>query len=227
MSKNTTRRRDDPPSPAQFHQDVAAPCSSPDALAGDDLHIGARLRVIRKARGLTIRSLAERCQLSANTLSLIENERTSPGVHTLYQLARGLGVSIHAFLESEAPEQSAVYQRQGERRVTRFANGTLENLGQGLPHLGAEPVLVTLEPRSNEAHCEAISHAGREFVYCLEGCVTCMIAGRAYELCTGDSLLFNALAPHCWINAQAKPSRLLVLFCPMDVHDRLAEQHLE
>jgi len=195
-------------------------------MEGDDLCLGARLRAIRKERGLTIRGLAERCGLSANTLSLIENDRTSPGVNTLYQLARGLGVSVHAFLENSAAEQGAVYQRQGERTVTRFAHGTLENLGQGMPHLGAEPALVTLEPRLGETSCEVISHAGREFVYCLEGCVTCMIAGRPYELSTGDSLLFNALAPHRWVNAHSKPSRLLVLFCPMDMHDRLAEQHL-
>ncbi|MFN2216518.1 MAG: helix-turn-helix domain-containing protein, partial [Anaerolineales bacterium] len=40
--------------------------------------IGERVRMLRKQKGLSIRSLAESCGISVNTLSLIENDRTSP-----------------------------------------------------------------------------------------------------------------------------------------------------
>jgi quercetin dioxygenase-like cupin family protein len=109
--------------------------------------------------------------------------------------------------------------------LVRFNNGTLEKLGEGLPPLGAEPILVTLDIGKKNAG--EISHAGREFIYCLEGKVTCTVAGQSYVLNTGDSILFDAEAAHRWVNSDDKPTRLLVLFCPMEAGDRPAEHHLE
>jgi transcriptional regulator with XRE-family HTH domain len=196
-------------------------CRAPDDAR---VEVGARIRSIRKQQGLTIRALAEQCQISPNTLSLIENDRTSPSLRTLGQLAQGLGVSISTFLEPESEGQGVVYQRQGQRQVTRFTNGTIENLGDGLPPLGAEPILVTLETRPGKS--EDVSHSGREFVYCIEGSVACFIGGTRYPLAGGDSLLFDAEIPHHWENTHARPSRLLVLFCPMEAHEHPVEQHL-
>ena len=190
----------------------------------DCVRVGARVRAMRMERGMTIRALAESCQLSTNTLSLIENEKTYPNVQTLQLLARGLHVHISTFFICEEPDQSVVYQKQGMRTITRFSNGELENLGDGLPRLGAEPILVTLE-YSQDIPLD-VGHAGREFVYCLDGSVACVIAGKNYELATGDSLLFDAGIPHHWENIRTTPSKLLVLFCAMDTQDKPMEKHL-
>ncbi len=190
----------------------------------DCIHVGARVRALRIERGMTIRALAKKCQISTNTLSLIENEKTYPNVQTLQLLARGLQIHISAFFVCEEPEQSVVYQKSGRRLVTRFANGELENLGDGLPHLGAEPILVTLQHSQHIP--KDVAHAGREFVYCLDGQVTCVIDGKKYKLSTGDSLLFDASLPHHWENIRTDPSRLLVLFCAMDTQDTPMEKHL-
>jgi len=187
--------------------------------------IGDRVRALRKQKSLSIRSLADKCGVSVNTLSLIENGRTSPNVNTLKLLASGLEISILSFFKEEKPEHGPVYQQQGQRPQMRFANGTLEKLGEGLPSLGAEPILVTLE--NTPENVEDISHAGREFIYCLEGKVTCYISEQPYQMLAGDSLLFNALSPHHWINDQPEASKLLVLFCPMDPQDQAAERHLD
>ena len=187
--------------------------------------IGDRVRSYRKQKGLSIRSLAEKCGVSVNTLSLIENGKTSPNVNTLKLFAEGLEISILAFFEEEKPEHGPVYQQYGHRPQMQFSNGTLEKLGEGLPSLGAEPILVTLEHTEDDV--ENISHAGREFIYCLEGKVTCFILDQPYQLLAGDSLLFNAQSPHHWVNAQRKSSKLLVLFCPMDPQDQAAERHLD
>ncbi len=203
--------------------DGLIPLTQKACCSGESL-IGARLRQFRREQKLSIRSLAAKCSISANTLSLIENERTSPSVHTLQLLARGLGVPLATFFEEEKPGLALVYQQQGQRPLMRFANGTLEKLGAGLPPLGAEPILVTLDPRQVDA--KDISHLGREFIYCLEGKVTCVIVSQEYHLSPGDSLLFDASAPHHWLNAHPGASKLLVLFCPMEARDQPAEQHL-
>lgn len=200
--------------------------SNPNTYCGTgELLIGARLRAFRKQKGMSIRSLAKKCGISVNTLSLIENDRSSPNVNTLKLLADGLEIPIVSFFEEENPERSIVYQKQGQRLQIRFSNGTLERLREGLPPLGAEPILVSLE--STKYEVPVVSHLGREFIYCLEGVVTCEISNETYPLFTGDSLLFNATAPHRWINAHSRPSKLLVLFCAMESHDQPAGLHLD
>jgi transcriptional regulator with XRE-family HTH domain len=197
---------------------------TPENCCSREDRIGARLRCLRQEQKYSIRTLAAKCGISVNTLSLIENGRTSPSVHTLQLLASGLGVSLVTLFEEEKPGHELVYQQYGQRPQMRFANGTLEKLGEGLPPLGAEPILVTLDP--DQADAGDISHAGREFIYCLEGKVTCVVANQEYRLMPGDSLLFNASAPHHWENDNPAPSRLLVLFCPMEARDLPAERHL-
>ena len=223
MPKKIILKKNDQVKPS-IHQDAAPAASQGKSFETDPVQIGARIRAIRKQHNLTIRALANRCQISPNTLSLIENDRTSPSIRTLGQLSQGLDVSISTFLEPEHPEQGVVYQRQGQRAITRFANGTIENLGDGLPPLGAEPILVTLDTHPTTS--PDVSHAGREFVYCIEGSIACIIAGNRYPLAVGDSLLFDAGVPHRWENTYSQPSRLLVLFCPMDASDQPVEQHL-
>jgi transcriptional regulator with XRE-family HTH domain len=196
-----------------------------DACCGGDILVGSRLRLQRRAQGLSIRALAAKCGLSVNTLSLIENNRTSPSIHTLNLLAAGLGVPLVSFFEEEKPEHGLVYQQHGQRPLIRFSSGTLERLGEGLPPLGAEPILVTLDQLRQESG--DIRHAGREFIYCLEGSATCIVAGQPYALTPGDSLLFDAAAPHRWINTHPGATKLLVLFCPMEARDRPAERHLD
>ncbi len=197
---------------------------APASDESGEVLIGARLRNLRREQRLSIRALASKCGISANTLSLIENERSSPSVHTLQLLAQGLGVPLVTFFEQEKPNNTLVFQQRGQRPLMRFAIGTLERLGEGLPPLGAEPILVTLDPGKIDS--KNISHVGREFIYCLEGNVTCVIAGQDYPLAPGDSLLFDASAPHRWLNTHPDSSKLLVLFCPMDASDQPAEHHL-
>jgi transcriptional regulator with XRE-family HTH domain len=189
------------------------------------IEIGARIRSIRKKQGLTIKRLAEVSQVSPNTISLIENDRTSPSLRTLGQLAQGLGVSLMALLEPKPSGSAVVYQRQGQREILNFENGTIENLGDGLPPLGAEPLIVTLE--AGKPNPEDVAHSGREFVYCISGSVVCYIEGEKFPLAMGDSLLFEASRPHRWENLELEPTRMLVLFCPMDAHDHPAEKHLQ
>ena len=195
-----------------------------DGCCSEETLIGARLRALRRGQGLSIRALASKCGISVNTLSLIENDRTSPSVKTLNLLAAGLEVPLVTFFEEEKPEHGLVYQQEGQRPLIRFANGTLERLGEGLPPLGAEPILVTLD--TGQENVENVSHSGREFIYCLEGKMACNVSSQSYVLSPGDSILFDAEALHRWINLHPAPSKLLVLFCPMEAHDQPAERHL-
>jgi transcriptional regulator with XRE-family HTH domain len=180
--------------------------------------VGQRLRVLRKARKLSIRSLAEISGLSVNTLSLIENGKTSPSVNTLHQLAKSLNVSITAFFENEPRAKRVVYQKAGERQQIVFSQGQMEKLSEGMPILGSEPFITKLEPKASSGESPII-YAGREFIYCLEGHITYKVDGDIYPLAPGDSLIFDAYMPHGWRNTAAGVSCALLVLCPVDSPD--------
>jgi len=186
--------------------------------------VGQRLRNLRVARGFSIRSLAEKSQLNVNTLSMIENGKTSPSVATLQQLAFALQTPITAFFETGAPENKIAYHKANQCPKTAFSHGTLEDLGAGMISHGIEPFLVELEPHA-ESGPDPIMHTGREFVFCLEGCMSYDIEDQTFLLEPGDSLLFEANLPHRWQNTGLIPSRSLMMLYPPDQYDHLTEQH--
>jgi transcriptional regulator with XRE-family HTH domain len=186
-------------------------------------HVGLQLRVMRKTRRLSIRALAEISGLSVNTLSLIENGKTSPSVNTLSQLAQSLNVPITAFFEIEH-KKKIVYQKAGERKQIVFSQGRLESLSGNMPHMGSEPFITRLEPNANSG-AEPIIYAGRQFIYCLEGHITYTIEGEAYPLAPGDSLIFDAYTPHSWQNTSPTSSRALLVLCREDSSDDLPERY--
>ena len=189
-----------------------------------NVDVGHCLRQIRSAQGLSIRALAEKSQLNVNTLSMIENGKTSPSVSTLQQLAFALQVPVTSFFESDGAKREIAFHKANQRRRMSFAHGTMEDLGAGLVGRGAEPFLVVLGSHANSGET-AIVHTGREFVYCLEGQLAYTIGEEDFVLEPGDSLVFAAYLPHRWKNMGDTPSRSLLVLCPADENDRPTERH--
>ena len=177
--------------------------------------VGRQLRSMRKARRFSIRMLAEASDLSVNTLSLIENGKTSPSVGTLHKLAESLEVPITAFFEQEIPKRRIVHQKAGERQQLVFPQGQVERLSAGMPNVGSEPFIARLEPGATSGETPIV-FPGREFIYCLEGHITYTIEGEKYPLAPGDSLIFDAYTPHTWLNTASTSSCALLVLCPED-----------
>jgi len=200
--------------PSQRQKNKARNAKGSESLRVTE-QVGQKLRMLRKARKLSIRALAERSNLSINTLSLIENEKTSPSVNTLSRLALSLNVPITAFFESDEHERRIVYQRVGERKQIVFSQGQMEKLNVGLPRMGSEPFITRLEPGANSGKIPIV-FPGREFIYCLEGHITYTIESEVYPLAPGDSLIFDAYTPHAWRNTATAISCALLVLCPED-----------
>lgn len=201
-----------------------AKISSPITQTVNNITVGRRLRALRTERGLSIRFLAEQSSLNVNTLSLIENGKTSPSVSTLQQIASALEVPITAFFESQTPLQAIVFQKAGGRQVDDFAHGMLEDLKAGFARPGLEPFMVTLNPQAYSGKTPIV-HTGLEFIYCLEGKLGYEVDGQAFTLEPGDSLIFEARLPHRWHNPGIIPSRSLLLLCHSDEYDHPEERH--
>ena len=166
-----------------------------------EVAIGREVRAFRRKKGVTVADLSQSTGLSIGMLSKIENGNTSPSLTTLQTLAHALSVPLTSFFRRFEEDRTAVHTKCGEgveleREGTR-ANHQYNLLG----HIGAnasgvivEPYLITL---SNEADIfPTFQHGGIETIYMLEGEVDYRHGDAIYPLKPGDTLFFDADAPH-------------------------------
>ena len=192
----------------------------------DDLSdkVGRCLRKLRAERGLSIRALAELSGLNVNTISLIENGKTSPSISTLQQIANALNFPINDFFQSQPRPLSIVFQKAGNRQEFDHFPRNTDGFRIWVHSHWIGTFLVNIQPHANSGK-RLIVHTGAELVYCLDGCLCYEVDGEPFTMEAGDSLLFEAHLPHRWSNPGEIASQVLVLTFPADERERTDEKH--
>ena len=189
-----------------------------------EILVGRRIRDLRTRQGFSLRALSERSGLNINTLSLIENGKSSPSVSTLQQLAQALGVSISSFFKSDPIDRRVVFTAADQRPLASFGSTRLENLGQSLAGGAVQPFLVTIAAGMGSGE-RIIVHTGHEFVYCLSGTIRYQVEEQEYDLKPGDSLVFEAHLPHRWGNHSQDSAQVLLVLYPADTREEPGGRH--
>ena len=182
----------------------ADPVQSDPATAGApenelEASIGRQMRTFRTQLDMTVAELATQAGLSPGMLSKIENGLTSPSLATLKALSQALNVPVTAFFRKYEEERDVSFVRKGrgltiERRGTR-AGHQYQLLGHTVSkQMFVEPYLISLTEESDVF--PVFQHAGVEFIYMMEGEVTYRHGNSTYRMTEGDSLFFDADAPH-------------------------------
>ena len=163
--------------------------------------IGREVRAFRHQRGMTVSDLASSTGLSAGMLSKIENGRISPSLTTLQGLASALNVPLSSLFTGFDDAREAVLTRSGSGVETKRAGTRAGHQYNLLGHLGhntsgvvVEPYLITLAEQSDVF--PTFQHDGIEMLYMLEGEVDYRHGDRIFSLKPGDTLFFDADAPH-------------------------------
>jgi len=176
--------------------------------------IGREVRAFRVKLGMTVADLAAAAGLSQGMLSKIENGLTSPSLSTLKTLSAALGVPVTAFFRRYEEQRDAVFVAAGEGLVIERRGTRAGHQYQLLGHTGGvtgrvvvEPYLITLTEESEVF--PLFQHGGLEFIHMLEGEVVYRHGGRLYALKPGDSLFFDADAPHGPEELRRLPIRFL------------------
>jgi transcriptional regulator with XRE-family HTH domain len=187
--------------------------------------VGRHLKELRSERGLSLRALAALCDLSPNTISLIERGETSPSVSTLQRLAVALGVPITSFFTEPVERMEVLITRADERIRSGSGSVVLESIGYGLEQQACDPFMVTLRPGASSG-ARMMMHSGHELVFCLEGELDYEIAGEHHKLATGDALLFHANLPHRWHNPHSDPCVFMLVMQVVEERHEPIDQHL-
>ena len=166
-----------------------------------EVAIGREIHAFRKQQNITVAELAAETNLSIGMLSKIENGNTSPSLSTLQTISNALSVPLTAFFRQYEEQRMAVHTKAGEgvqieREGTRAGHqyNLLGHIGGNSSSVIVEPYLITLDDESDIF--KTFQHSGIETIFMLEGEVNYLHGNQIYCLKPGDTLFFDADAPH-------------------------------
>ena len=98
--------------------DRLMPRATPLAARNDTPRVGARVRSLRRERGLTIEQLAAATGLTKGFISQLERDRTAPSLSSIARICDALGVRLsHIFEREPAP---ALVRRHERPKVDSY-----------------------------------------------------------------------------------------------------------
>lgn len=163
---------------------------------------------------MTGADLAMQTGLSVGMLSKIENGVISSSLGTLQALANALRVPLIQLFQGYAEPRGAMHVKSGqgveiERAGTRSGHQyhLLGHIGSNNSGVVVEPYMIVLTTESDRF--PTFQHEGIELLYMLEGIVGYRHGEQVYRLEPGDTLLFDADAPHGPIELIELPAKYL------------------
>ncbi|EJT5924473.1 TPA: helix-turn-helix transcriptional regulator [Clostridium perfringens] len=112
------------------------------------MNIGKNIRRIRKSKGLTIRDLSKKSEVSQGYISDLENEReTRPSLDILGKLANALEVSITNFLEVEIYDELPLANNYRDALIglTNYINYVTRKNNCELNDIDSEEIVELIE----------------------------------------------------------------------------------
>ena len=173
-----------------------------DRLNCDDLGVGGKVRLLRRARQVTLQDLAGKTGLSIGYLSQVERDLSSPSVKALRDIATALGVNISWFFEALAPAPAGERQfivRAAGRRHLRFRSGITDSLLTPSLNGQIELLLSRFEAGASSGE-EPYTHQGEEAGIVIQGQLELWIGTDRFVLAEGDSFNFQSTLPHRYRN---------------------------
>ena len=176
--------------------------------------VGADLRALRKARGLTLAGLALKVGRSVGWLSQVERDLAEPTISDLCRLADALDQPLSLFFgPSNAPEDERGYVvRWNSRRVLgSAAEGLIEQLLS--PDLSGSFEIVRSVFDPGAERTEFVVRPTEEAGYLIAGELELWIGDRHFHLKPGDSFRFKG-ERHRWRNTGDVPAIAIWVIAP-------------
>jgi Predicted transcriptional regulators len=178
-------------------------------------HVGIRLKEERRHAGLTLAELAKSVGVSASYISQLENGKIVPSLKILDKICTRLSLHLSTLFSEDKVKTAKschLFRREGQIEVPITDKRKLRVL---LPKnkRPLDPVHLTIHPGDN--HDNFSTHKGIEFGYVARGEVVFVSNGNSDLLCReGDSLIYDAMTPHCFQNRGNTVVELLLVGMP-------------
>ena len=182
-------------------------------MTEDIKQIGQRLKGLRDVLDIEEQDVADLCGISLEQYEKMERGESELSVANLQKIAREYKVDLDVLLFGEEPHMSNYFlTRSGQGlSVQRRKAYHYESLASGFRGRKAEPFIVTVEPKPEDAPRESNSHPGQEFNMVFEGQLELTIGKKVLTLNVGDSIYFDATQPHGMRALGGQPVKFLAI----------------
>jgi len=163
--------------------------------------VGVNLRRLRTKRGLSLEKLAQSSGVSRAMLGQIELGQSAPTINVLWKIARALEVTFSALIASSTKAGVRVLRSSDAKLLTSkdrsFSSRALFPFDAPRRVEFYELHLAPGGVEDADAHPPGTA----ENLVVTHGTLELDVAGETHRLDTGDSILFEADAPHAYRNA--------------------------
>jgi transcriptional regulator with XRE-family HTH domain len=174
---------------------------------------GRQLRLLRRARGLTLAELAERAGCSDGYLSSVEKGVTAPTLSSLATLAAVLGSDMSVFFPTRQRDPIHVHRASNTRHL-RIAASDSESYTI-LSARSVDPsytgLLEDIAPSPSET---SYSYFGERFLLMLSGEIELRIGSSTHRLTPGDTIHYSSHPDHLLRVTSSKPANILWVVTP-------------
>jgi len=205
---------------------VADRASARSALSVVDDAVPRRLRAERERRGISLRELARRLQISPSAISQIETGRARPSVATLWAIVTELGMSLDDLFADATQEAAAVAAdtedgaprpsagsttlpvvSEDAREALQLATGVRWERMTATADPDVDFIWVVYEVGGSSSPDDGfIRHAGREYGLVMSGRLEVTVGFDTTVLGPGDSISFESTTPHRLRNVGDEPA---------------------
>jgi transcriptional regulator with XRE-family HTH domain len=182
-------------------------------MTEDIKQIGQRLKGLRDVLDIEASEVAALCGITTEQYEKMERGESELSVANLQKIAREYQVDLDVLLFGEEPHMSNYFlTRRGQGlSVERRKAYHYESLASGFRGRKAEPFIVTVSPKPDDAPRESNAHPGQEFNMVFEGTLELTIGEKVLTLNVGDSIYFDATQPHGMRALEGKPVKFLAI----------------
>ena len=175
--------------------------------------IGQRLKGLRDVLDISAEEMAQLCGITLEAYLGMEEGEGELSVSNLQKISKHYDVPLDVLLFGEEPHMSTYFlTRKGQgMSVERRKEYKYQSLASGFRGRNADPFMVLVEPKPENAIPERNSHQGQEFDMVSEGRLELTIGKRTLVLEEGDSIYFDATQPHAMRALDGKPVRFLAI----------------
>lgn len=173
-----------------------------------EFDVGARLKEIRLAAGLSQRDLAIRAGVTHGLISMIEQNRNSPSVASLRKILGGVSMTMADFFQETTREQHKVFyspneltdltSKLGSLNGRKNKRMTLRQVGNAREH-GLQILHERYEPGADTGPT-MLEHASHEGGIVISGELEVTVGDQVQILRSGDAYLFDSRIPHRFRN---------------------------
>ena len=175
--------------------------------------IARRVRALRSELGLTLDTLAAKCDVSRSMLSLVERGESSPTAVVLEKIASGLGVSLATLFENANAPSSPLSRREDRALWRDPQSGYLRrNISPTNFPSAIQIVEIVLPPGADVAYENAPRGVTlHQQVWVLEGNVEVTVGRQTYRLEEDGCLAMRLDEPTAFRNCTRRRARYIVV----------------